>query len=313
MHIRQYLEEARACLPRGNGLLLYALLCDLAAVSPRPGRLLQPNGRPLSRTQLQTLCQCDRRVFNSGLADLLEAGLVVTESERISGAVGAQLERISGASSAQVECFVLPAVASNETEITGSGDSDERLREEKSREEKNKDTPLPPVGGKGVEKKTAPPKVKVPKGDNGFEEFWQFYPRKAKKGDARKAWVALKPDQPLKNKMGRALEALKRSEQWTKDGGRFVPYPASWLRAEGWEDVPPTPKFNYDTMDPFDPDFPDQCEVDEEGWFEDLRLSGLFPEDATFAEWKALPLNTTWDEFRRQRAGQAGEEAGRAD
>jgi len=25
---------------------------------------------------------------------------------------------------------------------------------------------------------------------------------------------------------------------WTKDGGAFIPYPASWLRAERWEDEP---------------------------------------------------------------------------
>jgi hypothetical protein len=29
-----------------------------------------------------------------------------------------------------------------------------------------------------------------------------------------------------------------RSAQWTKDGGQFIPHPASWLRAHGWHDDP---------------------------------------------------------------------------
>ena len=33
-----------------------------------------------------------------------------------------------------------------------------------------------------------------------------------------------------------ALRALKETKQWTKNSGEFVPYPATWLNAEGWED-----------------------------------------------------------------------------
>ncbi|HBR31932.1 MAG TPA: hypothetical protein DD733_07600 [Clostridiales bacterium] len=33
-----------------------------------------------------------------------------------------------------------------------------------------------------------------------------------------------------------AIEAAKKSEQWQKDGGQFIPYPGSWLRDKGWED-----------------------------------------------------------------------------
>jgi hypothetical protein len=27
-----------------------------------------------------------------------------------------------------------------------------------------------------------------------------------------------------------------RSEDWTKEGGQYIPYPATWLNAKGWED-----------------------------------------------------------------------------
>lgn len=32
------------------------------------------------------------------------------------------------------------------------------------------------------------------------------------------------------------VTALARSPDWIKDGGQFIPYPASWIRGQGWED-----------------------------------------------------------------------------
>ena len=33
-----------------------------------------------------------------------------------------------------------------------------------------------------------------------------------------------------------ALEQHKKSPQWTKDGGQFIPYPATWLNGKRWKD-----------------------------------------------------------------------------
>ena len=33
-----------------------------------------------------------------------------------------------------------------------------------------------------------------------------------------------------------AIEAQKKSPQWTKDGGQFIPHPATWLNGKRWED-----------------------------------------------------------------------------
>lgn len=68
-----------------------------------------------------------------------------------------------------------------------------------------------------------------------FETFWQHYPRRVAKGDARKAWEKLKPSPDLEAQMLAALEWQRG--QW--DDPRYIPYPASWLRAERWEDEPP--------------------------------------------------------------------------
>lgn len=69
-----------------------------------------------------------------------------------------------------------------------------------------------------------------------FSDFWQAYPRKKSKGDAEKAWLKIKPDEQLTERIIAAVEQAKTSADWTSDGGRYVPYPASWLNAKGWED-----------------------------------------------------------------------------
>jgi hypothetical protein len=70
-----------------------------------------------------------------------------------------------------------------------------------------------------------------------FDTFWKAYPKKRNKGDARKAWKQIQPSSELLTKMLSALERAKTCDGWIEEGGRYIPYPASWLRAEGWEDV----------------------------------------------------------------------------
>lgn len=69
-----------------------------------------------------------------------------------------------------------------------------------------------------------------------FNRFWLAYPRKKSKGDALRVWKKLRPNEQLVTAMLLAIERSKSSEQWRKDGGRFIPYPSSWLNARGWED-----------------------------------------------------------------------------
>jgi Helix-turn-helix domain len=69
-----------------------------------------------------------------------------------------------------------------------------------------------------------------------FDRFWSVYPKKRNKGDAWKAWRALKPGEDLVIAIVAAVARAKESVQWRKDAGQFIPYPATWLRARGWED-----------------------------------------------------------------------------
>ena len=71
----------------------------------------------------------------------------------------------------------------------------------------------------------------------GFEQFWKTYPKKKSKGQAERAFAKTNPDEQLLATMFAKIEQAKMSEDWRKDNGQFIPYPATWLNAKGWEDV----------------------------------------------------------------------------
>lgn len=75
--------------------------------------------------------------------------------------------------------------------------------------------------------------------DDGFAAFWAAYPKKKSKGQALSAWKKLKPDSSLQALILKAVEAQKRSPDWQKDKGKYIPYPATWLNAMAWEDEVP--------------------------------------------------------------------------
>lgn len=77
--------------------------------------------------------------------------------------------------------------------------------------------------------------------DEQFEAFWKLYPRRVGKLDARKAWNRLKVTAATFAQMTEALGWQTNSRDWTRDGGQFVPYPATWLRQGRWMDEAPTP------------------------------------------------------------------------
>lgn len=70
-----------------------------------------------------------------------------------------------------------------------------------------------------------------------FGAFWDAYPRKKSKGQAEKAWLKIKPDEQLCAAILAGVERAKTSADWQRDGGQFIPYPATWLAAKGWEDA----------------------------------------------------------------------------
>ena len=84
-----------------------------------------------------------------------------------------------------------------------------------------------------TEEKTEIKKELKHESEAAFDLFWDEYPRKVKKQQAREAFerVSVSLDILLE-----ALSRQKKSSQWQEDGCRFVPYPAVWLRDCRWED-----------------------------------------------------------------------------
>ena len=72
--------------------------------------------------------------------------------------------------------------------------------------------------------------------DNGFDSFWSAYPKKQSKPDAERAWTKLKDSEHPKVLAG--LERWKGSNDWKRDNGQFIPFPATFLNKRRWEDSP---------------------------------------------------------------------------
>ncbi len=69
-----------------------------------------------------------------------------------------------------------------------------------------------------------------------FDDFWKIYPKKVSKGQAEKSWAKLKPDSELFDLIVSAIAVQRKTDKWQKNGGEFIPHPATWLNAKGWLD-----------------------------------------------------------------------------
>lgn len=89
-----------------------------------------------------------------------------------------------------------------------------------------------------AERKRTPDKDKDKKREtpSAFSTFYEAYPRKEARKDAEAAFAKLNPSSELLAKMLAAIAAKRQTADWTKEGGKFVPLPATWIRAERWND-----------------------------------------------------------------------------
>lgn len=69
-----------------------------------------------------------------------------------------------------------------------------------------------------------------------FARFWDAYPRKVGKPDARKKFDSLDPDEALLETMLQSIEKWKGSAQWQDP--QYIPHPSTWLNQRRWEDEP---------------------------------------------------------------------------
>jgi len=69
-----------------------------------------------------------------------------------------------------------------------------------------------------------------------FNQFWYEYPKKKAKLAAMRVWAKLKPDDELFEAIMLGLRRARASVEWKREGGRFIPHPATFLNQGRWED-----------------------------------------------------------------------------
>ena len=73
-----------------------------------------------------------------------------------------------------------------------------------------------------------------------FSRFWDSYPKKVGKIATEKSWNKANGKRPPLESILAKLDQLKKSPQWKKDGGQFIPNPATWINQGRWDDEAPS-------------------------------------------------------------------------
>ena len=69
-----------------------------------------------------------------------------------------------------------------------------------------------------------------------FDSFWTFYPRKAGKEAARKAWAKLRPDEHIMQLILDNVRERVEKGEWRKDNQSFILHASTYLNQKRWED-----------------------------------------------------------------------------
>lgn len=72
--------------------------------------------------------------------------------------------------------------------------------------------------------------------DQDFEAFWQAYPKKHNRAATMRAWMELRPDGELVQKIIAAVGKAAKTKDWQKEGGKYIPSPARYIEDRRWED-----------------------------------------------------------------------------
>lgn len=112
-----------------------------------------------------------------------------------------------------------------------------KVRWAKQREE-NPPLASPPEGGEG--KRTVDSGDKhccehATSIDQAFSQFWGSYPKRVGKGAAEKSFRKM-GCYKFVDKILIAIEDQKKSPDWVKDAGQFIPHASTWLNQKRWED-----------------------------------------------------------------------------
>lgn len=90
-----------------------------------------------------------------------------------------------------------------------------------SKPDSNQNTPLPPKGD----------------GLQGFEKFWEQWPKTKRKGGKSQCLAKWKREgyEAIADQIIKHMLAMKQSPDWLKQDGEFVPMPSTYLNQKRWE------------------------------------------------------------------------------
>lgn len=71
-----------------------------------------------------------------------------------------------------------------------------------------------------------------------FSDFWSQYPKKQNQPAAKAAWDEVCKDKDTAAQILEGLSAWKRSSDWAKEGGRYIPQAAKFLKDSRWTRPP---------------------------------------------------------------------------
>ncbi len=102
--------------------------------------------------------------------------------------------------------------------------------------ERSKDNPPTPLPG-GAPVDNFKPRKRLDEPSEGFTRFWDAWPahkRKVARQQCWDKWRAKGCEEHLDTIL-QSVEAAKRSEDWRKSGGEYIPAPIVWLNQQRWE------------------------------------------------------------------------------
>jgi len=75
-----------------------------------------------------------------------------------------------------------------------------------------------------------------PEYSKNFASFWEKYPKKKGKAKAYVSWKRYKCENGMFEVVMESLESHINSDDWKKDGGKWIPHGSTWVHGKGWED-----------------------------------------------------------------------------
>lgn len=220
---------------------------------------LDPSSCFPSHARIAELIGCSKRSVQRPVVELETAGWIErvprwTDGQRISrdpavaGAAG--WERTSDGFHVRTSRAHVRGVRAGERGPSAQENADVRVPARDEREQENEsqgtreraslfDPPLSAVVDEIVESQRSAREIGSITGAVEFDRFWSAYPRRAGKGDARKAWAkAIRKATPA--------TIVEAAERYAADPNlppaTYVPHPATWLNREGWTDEPLPPR-----------------------------------------------------------------------